>query len=62
MACLRISFEEWLNSEPEEPESDRPSEEEMEAFAEAEKLYKKKVSSVFRKNPPAIPTQPAGNI
>jgi hypothetical protein len=44
MACLRQSYEDWLECEPEELESDRPSEEEMQAFDEAEKRHVKKVS------------------
>jgi len=39
MACLRTSFEEWLNTEPEEPESDRPTDEEMAAFDDAERKH-----------------------
>lgn len=44
MACLTQSFDGWLSAEPEEPESDRPSEEEMtnydEACANHRKLFK----------------------
>ncbi|GAX23736.1 cohesin complex subunit SA-1/2 [Fistulifera solaris] len=35
LACLTQSFDGWLSAEPEEPESDRPSEEEMESYDEA---------------------------
>ena len=40
MACLRTSFDDWLNSEPEDIESDRPSDEEMAAYADAEKEHR----------------------
>ena len=39
MACLRTSFDDWLNSEPEDLESDRPTDEEMAEFEEAEKAH-----------------------
>ena len=42
MACLRTSFEDWLNNEPDEPESDRPTDQEMAAFDEAEHKYQEK--------------------
>ncbi len=55
MACLRQSYEDWLECEPEELESDRPSEKEMQAFEEAEKRHREKVSDEkllwrFRRN------------
>ncbi len=40
MACLRTSFDDWLNSEPEDIESDRPTDEEMAAYALAEKEHR----------------------
>jgi cohesin complex subunit SA-1/2 len=42
MACLRTSFEDWLNSEPEEPESDRPTDDEMANYDEAQIKYQEK--------------------
>lgn len=42
MACLRTSFDDWLNSEPEDIESDRPSDEEMAAYEYAEKVHREK--------------------
>ena len=42
MAGLQSAFENYLNSQPTEPESDRPSDEEMAAFADAEEAYKEK--------------------
>jgi cohesin complex subunit SA-1/2 len=35
MASLRLAFEEWVNNEPEELESDRPTEEEMNEYETA---------------------------
>lgn len=43
MACLRQQFGEWIDSEPEELTSDRPTEEELTAFENAEKEYESKV-------------------
>lgn len=43
MASLRQSYEDWEDSEPEEPYSDRPSDEEMAAFEEAEKRHRDEV-------------------
>ena len=39
MASLRLAYEEWVQvqNEPEEPESDHPTDEEMAMFAEAER-------------------------
>ena len=42
MACLRQAFEDWLDMEPEEPESDRPTEEELAEFENAEKAHQKR--------------------
>eukprot|EP00977_Amphora_coffeiformis_P014558 scaffold4097_cov166-Amphora_coffeaeformis.AAC.15 len=39
MACLREEFEAWADSEPTEPESENPTEEENAAFEEAEKQH-----------------------
>lgn len=44
MASLRTAFEDWLNSEPAEVESQRPTDEEMAEFADAEKKYQERVS------------------
>ena len=43
MACLMQLYEDWLESEPDELDSDRPTEEEMQAFEWAEKRHAKKV-------------------
>lgn len=42
MVCLRVSFDEWLNEVPEEPESDNPIEEEMVEYEQAEKEHREK--------------------
>jgi hypothetical protein len=42
MACLRTSFDDWLNSEPGDLESDDPTDDEMEAYAEAEKVHRER--------------------
>jgi hypothetical protein len=43
MASLRQGYEEWVLNEPEELQSERPSDKEMAAFAEAEKKYAEEV-------------------
>ena len=43
MASLRLSYEEWVQNEPEEPESDHPTDEEMAMFAEAERKHDEEV-------------------
>lgn len=43
MASLRLSYEEWVQNEPEEPESDHPMDEEMAMFAEAERKHDEEV-------------------
>lgn len=43
MACLRSEFEAWAESEPEEPEGENPSDEDLAAFEEAEKIHDEKV-------------------
>jgi hypothetical protein len=43
MASLRLAYEEWVQNEPEEPESDHPTDEEMAAFAEAERMRENEV-------------------
>lgn len=43
MASLRQVFEDWAGNEPEEPQSDHPSEEEVADFEKAEKIHKAKV-------------------
>jgi hypothetical protein len=44
MASLRQAFDTWMDSEPEELETDRPTDAEMTAFEEAEKNHTKQVS------------------
>jgi hypothetical protein len=39
MACLRLSFEKWVNNEPEELETDRPSEEQLNQYEDAERKH-----------------------
>lgn len=39
MACLRQCYADWVDTEPEEPESDRPTEAEMDAFEQAEREH-----------------------
>mmetsp|Transcript_25711 Transcript_25711/g.60278 ORF Transcript_25711/g.60278 Transcript_25711/m.60278 type:complete len:1061 (-) Transcript_25711:319-3501(-) len=39
MACLRIAFESWLDSEPVIPDDTSPTEDEIQAFEEAEKRH-----------------------
>lgn len=43
MACLRSEFEAWATSEPAEPESDNPTEEENAKFEAEEKEHEAKV-------------------
>ena len=43
MASLRHCYEDWVDSEPEEIESDRPTDAEMEAFEIAEKRHANQV-------------------
>ena len=43
MASLRQSYENWMESEPAEIESDRPTDEEMNAFEVAEKQHESQV-------------------
>lgn len=45
MTCLCEDFDHWTNSEPELLENERPTEEEMEAFEEAEKQHATQVSA-----------------
>lgn len=44
MAALRMAFQDWLEGEPEEPDTDNPSEEQMHQFEEAEKAQEVLVS------------------
>ena len=44
MACLRLSFENWLNNEPEELDTDHPTEAQMAAFEESERRHEALVS------------------
>jgi hypothetical protein len=39
MSCLKFSFENWVDNEPNEPEESAPSEEEIQKFEEAEKHH-----------------------
>ncbi len=43
MASLRQSYETWMESEPAEIESDRPTDEEMNAFELAEQQHESQV-------------------
>ena len=40
MACLRLAFENWLDTEPLIPEETSPTDEEIQEFEEAEKWHK----------------------
>jgi len=44
MAALRMAFQSWLDGEPEEPDTDQPSEDQMAEFEEAEKAHASLVS------------------
>ena len=44
MVCLCRQFEKWLEAEPEDLENDHPTEEELEAFEEAETAHRDMVS------------------
>ena len=48
MAALRMSFKAWLDAEPEELETDRPSEEMLQEYEQAEKQHQAKVSKAQR--------------
>ena len=39
MACLRMAFENWLDSEPEIPDDTTPTDAEIQVFEEAEKRH-----------------------
>ena len=39
MACLRLAFENWLDTEPMVPEDTAPTDDEMQAFEEAERKH-----------------------
>ena len=39
MACLRLAFEKWLDTEPVVPEDTSPTDEEIQAFEEAEQQH-----------------------
>lgn len=47
MTCLRLSFENWVDNEPEELETDRPTEQELHEYEEAEKRHAALVSLVY---------------
>lgn len=47
MASLRQGYADWIDSEPEEPESDRPTEDEMDEFAAAEQHHAESVRRDF---------------
>ncbi len=44
MAALLMAFKEWLDGEPEELTTDRPSEEQMLEYEQAEKAHQALVS------------------
>jgi hypothetical protein len=46
MACLIQCFNDWIMNEPEELETDRPTDEEMKAFDEAEHKHLERVRNV----------------
>jgi hypothetical protein len=48
MAALRMAFKAWLDGEPEELNSDRPSEEQMHQYEQAEKEHQALVSRMIR--------------
>lgn len=48
MACLRQSYEEYVENEPEEMESDRPTDEEMAIYDQEERRHEKMVSRETR--------------
>lgn len=39
MACLRLAFENWVNTDPEDLQNSSPTEEELEAFEDSEKIH-----------------------
>ena len=39
MACLHLAFENWLDTEPTVPDETSPTDEEIQAFEEAEKYH-----------------------
>lgn len=47
MAALRMAFKAWLDGEPEEPNTDRPSEEQVHQYEQAEKEHQKLVSRMI---------------
>ena len=52
MSCLRVAFDEWLNSEPEDLETDSPTEEELQEFEQSEKRHAELVSLIAVGNLP----------
>ncbi|KAG7357038.1 hypothetical protein IV203_001726 [Nitzschia inconspicua] len=46
MACLRMAFDNWLASEPEEPQISCPTEEELAAFDQEEKQHQELFSDI----------------
>lgn len=44
MAALRMAFKTWLDGEPEELATDRPSEEELQQYEEAAQKHEELVS------------------
>lgn len=48
MAALLMAFKAWLDGEPEELNTDRPSEEEMHQYELAEKAHQALVSWLYR--------------
>jgi hypothetical protein len=39
MACLRLAFENWVNTDPEDLQGSSPTEEEVEAFEDSERIH-----------------------
>ncbi len=50
MAALRMAFQVWLDGEPEELDSDHPTEEQMYEFEAAEKAHAVLVSSLLSRS------------
>ena len=49
MACLRLAFENWLDTEPVVPEDTEPTDEEIQAFEEAERKHLDTFASIEQK-------------
>ena len=48
MACLRQSFDDWLENEPEEPDSDYLTDDQLNSYQEAEKIHIEQYSALER--------------